>query len=84
MTIEERQQLDLIAIRLETEGLIYPDCKWLINRLEGTAARIGILEDMLLLILPMAKGYAAEHPVGNNQQKVNMASMILAPQEEEA
>lgn len=31
----------------------------------------------LRLILPMAKGYAHEHPVGSNQEKVNEAAEIL-------
>jgi len=33
--------------------------------------------DKLTYILPMAKGYAAEHPVGNNQEKVNGANEFV-------
>lgn len=32
-------------------------------------------------ILPMAKGYAAEHPVGNNQEIINEVNDILTKEE---
>ena len=35
------------------------------------AQREARLVEALEIILPMAKGYAAEHPVGNNQDIVN-------------
>lgn len=37
---------------------------------------------LLRLILPMAKGYAHEHPVGSNQRYVNDAEEFIAAQEE--
>lgn len=39
--------------------------------------RITELEEALRLILPMAKGYAAEHPVGRNQEMVIDAEQAL-------
>lgn len=38
--------------------------------------------NLLRLILPLAKGYAHEHPVGSNRQYVNDAEEFLAVQEE--
>lgn len=42
-----------------------------------TIAERDNLRNALRLILPMAKGYAHEHPVGGNQEKVNEAAEIL-------
>jgi hypothetical protein len=39
--------------------------------------RIAHLEDALRLVLPMAKGWAHEHPVGDNQGKVDEAAAVL-------
>jgi hypothetical protein len=37
-----------------------------------------------MFVLPMARGYAAEHPVGRNQAMVdNAAAALSAPQDEE-
>lgn len=36
------------------------------------------LLDMLILVLPMAKGYAASHPVGDNQGKIASAQAAIA------
>lgn len=36
------------------------------------------LRDVLRLILPMAKGYATAHPVGNNAHFVGLAEEVLA------
>ena len=33
--------------------------------------------ELLQLVLPLAKGYAAEHPVGSNQEYVEQASLAL-------
>jgi len=43
-------------------------------------ARTTIAEarEALELIVPLAKGYAAEHPVGSNQQYVEIAQAALA------
>ena len=35
------------------------------------------MREALVLILPLAKGYAAEHPVGSNQEYVTHAETIL-------
>lgn len=40
--------------------------------------RAGKVADYLAVILPMAKGYAAAHPVGNNQSMVSEAESALA------
>jgi len=42
------------------------------------AAAMEKLADHLALILPLARGYAAEHQVGSNQQYVDDAANILA------
>ena len=39
-------------------------------------ARVKELEEALDWVLPMSKGYAAEHPVGRNQEIVNQAVAI--------
>lgn len=40
-------------------------------------ARVAALEDKLSMILPMALGYAHEHPVGDNQGKCESAKQTL-------
>lgn len=40
-------------------------------------ARVRELEESLGATLPMAKGYAHEHPVGNNQKMVQLAQEVL-------
>ena len=40
-------------------------------------ARIARLEEALRLVLPLAKGYAAEHPVGSNATYVAEAENVL-------
>lgn len=40
-------------------------------------AKVSDLRHILITVLPMARGYAAEHPVGNNQQFVAEASAVL-------
>jgi hypothetical protein len=44
----------------------------------------GRMADKLALILPMAKGYAAEHPVGSNQKYVELAEEVKAEFDREA
>ena len=51
----------------ETRSLLY-----------SHAAAIEAVVRSMQVILPMAKGYAAEHPVGNNQQMVNDAVDALS------
>ena len=49
--------------------------------LQHPAAFLIVFEAMreaLELILPMAKGYAKEHPVGSNQPNVDQAVFMLA------
>ena len=48
------------------------DRKLLLVRLEETVV-------MLQLIIPLAKGYVVEHPVGSNQRYVNEAEAALRP-----
>ena len=40
-------------------------------------AAIKLLRDKLALILPLAKGYAAEHPVGSNGAYVSVAERAM-------
>lgn len=40
------------------------------------------LEDALMIVLPMAKGYAHEHPVGANQEKCDHAERLLSAEPE--
>jgi len=47
------------------------------------AALCDRLADTLALILPMAKGYAAEHPVGSNQKYVELAEQSKADYDKE-
>lgn len=42
-------------------------------------ARVDALEDALILVLPLAKGYASEHDVGSNQRYVEDAVRVLHP-----
>ncbi len=42
------------------------------------AARVAELQDALALILPLAKGYAAAHRVGNNAAHVAHAEALIA------
>ena len=46
--------------------------------LAAAEARILELENALTLVMPMAKGYAAQHPVGSNQAIVNSADDKMA------
>ena len=41
------------------------------------SARIARLEEALRLVLPLAKGYAAEHPLGSNAAYVAEAENVL-------
>lgn len=41
-------------------------------------AQTGAVADALRMILPMAKGYAAAHPVGSNAAKISDAESVLA------
>ena len=52
----------------------------LIAKAPEMAERLAKLEDALLLILPLAKGYAAEHPVGSNQVYVDQAEKVTKEQ----
>lgn len=47
------------------------------NHKDDTEAPEQVLAWHLLLVLPMAKGYAKEHPYGKNQEIVNRAAEIL-------
>lgn len=49
---------------------------------EGGAVSEGELRDAITLILPMAKGYAAAHPVGSNQSYVDYVEGLIASHEE--
>jgi hypothetical protein len=51
--------------------------EWAITATENLEAEVERLRDTLRLILPMARGYAAEHPVGDNQGKANHALAVL-------
>ena len=42
------------------------------------AAEIAAVVEALVIVLPMAKGYAAEHPLGNNEAMVREAIDALA------
>lgn len=49
---------------------------------EGGAVTVSELRDAITLILPMAKGYAAAHPVGSNQSYVDYVEDLIAAREE--
>lgn len=49
----------------------------IIGERDSLRERITELREALTLILPLAKGYAAEHPVGSNQAYVNAACDVL-------
>lgn len=44
---------------------------------EDCGRHVEMLRRTLKLILPMAKGYAAEHPVGSNDEYVKEAERVL-------
>jgi hypothetical protein len=48
-------------------------------KIEELERRVAELEEALLLILPLAKGYAAEHNVGRNREMVIDAENALTP-----
>lgn len=41
--------------------------------------RVDALEGCVTWLLPMAKGYAATHPIGNNWRKITHAKTLLSP-----
>lgn len=49
---------------------------------EGGAVSETELRDAIALILPMAKGYAAAHPVGSNQSYVDYVENLITTREE--
>jgi chromosome segregation ATPase len=53
---------------------------WIKEQKENAQLRttVSTLENALRLILPMAKGYASEHPVGSNQEYVEEAERALS------
>ena len=70
----EQSERQITAVRAEVSGGAFvPISEWNV-----TIAERDRLLDALRLILPMAKGYAHEHPVGGNQEKVNEAAEIVA------
>ncbi len=54
-------------------------CASLLDRIEGEKSRAEKMEELLALILPLAKGYAHEHPVGSNQKYVEIAESAITP-----
>jgi len=50
------------------------DCEWMAQEVREYVEE---LEYILKLILPMAKGYAAAHPVGSNSEYIKEAENIL-------
>ena len=68
-------------------GLLPGDRKDLLEALSPITRKAALCErmaDKLSLILPMAKGYAAEHPVGSNQKYVESAEEAKADYDKEA
>lgn len=53
--------------------------EYAMSKIKPTTCHVEVA-DALRLILPMAKGYASEHPVGSNQAYVEHAENVLASQ----
>lgn len=51
----------------------------LITRVQTAEARLAVVMEALELVLPLAKGYAAEHRVGSNERYVKVAEQALNP-----
>lgn len=52
----------------------------LLEKIETLERRNVDLSDALQWVLPMAKGYAVEHPVGNNAEIAQSAENVLKPE----
>lgn len=68
----------IARLRTETVPQSLQDAEHWKTCAEAAEARCARLADMLQLILPMAKGYAAEHPVGSNAKYVAAAEAALS------
>lgn len=64
--------------------LVCMEINAVIEPLSRKAALCDRMADILALILPMAKGYAFDHPVGSNQKYVELAEEVKAEYDREA
>lgn len=74
MTYDPAETARLIALELPIAPYTQQRLQ---EQLRAAVERITELEDHLRTILPMAKGYAHEHPVGGNWQKCDQAYAAL-------
>lgn len=80
------EQVEKIRAEFVRSGCDTKELHDLCNQASGAKqmrAELARLRDALSIILPMAKGYAAEHQVGNNQRMVDEAADALIPFEEQ-
>ena len=59
---------------MKSKELLYIEA---IDKIAGLEQDLARMKDIVALILPLAKGYVANHNVGSNQDYINSAEQAL-------
>jgi len=84
MTPDRRAILEAFVAEVRAGPRVDPRIFLCVTYLDEAMVENRRLREALQLILPMAKGYAAAHPVGGNKEYIRDAEVALAAGEPDA